>query len=546
MTQSAPTPGPSPSPSTVEAALVRAARALTSHLNVLEVCDSVVEATVDVFEAESAWILLYDERDRALRTFSVRGARADAFRDVSIPPDIGMLGLVFRKREVVFVPDVSQESRWYDPARVQASGLRSVFMLPLVFGGKSLGVLGLDSPRFTAEHPPTSDDRGRLEALAAQAAVAVHNAWLYDASEREGRRLRALLQERQRLRGHVTHLEGEVRAIGAFGDLLGSSPAFVEALQQAALVAPADTTTLLLGETGTGKELLARFIHQKSPRSNGPFVAVNCAALPETLVESELFGYEKGAFTGANGRKPGKFEIAHRGTLLLDEVGDLPPAAQAKLLRVLQDGMVERVGATAATKVDVRIIAATNRDLAEASAAGGFRSDLYYRLSVFPIQLPPLRARPEDIEPLASHFARRATAKFCKPFARISSAALARMQEYTWPGNVRELQNVIERAVILASTPVLDVPLTVAPAALPVDSDVPSAAPARCERAATPKVPEVCTLADAERQAIRAALDQTNWRISGKGGAAEVLGLKPTTLHAKMKKLGIIRPTGQV
>ncbi len=515
----------------LEAPILRAARALTEHLDIAGVCAAVLDAVEDVFGATASWLLLYDPAGRVLRTAASRGDASQAFRDVALPPDAGILGLAFETREVVFVPDVAGEERWYDAGRVHASSLRSAFVVPLVYKSGSIGIVGLDSPRFTAATPPTARDVERLEALAAQAAIALANARLYDASERDRRRLKRLLQDRQRLRRHVRQLRQEVLATGAFGDILGESMAFTAVLEQSALVAPGDTTVLLLGETGTGKELLARFIHERSGRAKGAFVAVNCAALPEALVESELFGHERGAFTGAVARKPGMFEIAHRGTLFLDEIGDLPPEAQAKLLRVLQDGLVQRVGSTASVRVDVRVVAATNQDLEAGMSAGHFRPDLYYRLSVFPICIPPLRERKEDIPLLARYFAGRAVRKLRRQATGMSERALDRLTAYDWPGNVRELQNVMERAVILTpGATIAEEAIT-----LPAAASAPSA-----EHTPTGPV----TLADAERRAIVRALSAAGWRISGARGAAAILDLKPTTLHAKLRKLDIRRPAG--
>jgi formate hydrogenlyase transcriptional activator len=448
---------------------------------------------------------------------------------LTISPDTGILGFAFRSRKVVFVPNVKDDDRWFDPPRVHAATLESVFTVPLIHGNDVLGVVGLDSPRFAADRPPTEVHIARLEALAAQAAIAIANARLYEASEEDRRKLRSLLQEQSRLRGHVTHLEEHIRASGVFREIVGESASLRAVVDQAALAAPGDTTILLLGETGSGKELLARFIHERSNRAKGPFVPVNCAALPEALVESELFGHEKGAFTGAIARKPGKFEIANRGTVLLDEIGDLPKEAQAKLLRVLQDREVHRVGSTRPIDVDVRVVAATNQDLEAAVEAHSFRADLYYRLSVFPIRIPPLRERRDDIPRLAQHFATYFAAKLRKRVDGFAPVAIRRLQEYHWPGNIRELQNVIERAVVVTQRTV-------------VESDaimIVSNSRAR----PTPRGSEALTLADAERRAIVAALEAAHWRISGCGGAAERLNLKPTTLHAKMKKLGVHRPT---
>jgi formate hydrogenlyase transcriptional activator len=512
----------------IEEALVKAARMLTSHLDVDGVCSATLDAVEDVFRAGSSWMMLYDAGAKQLRTVCWRGRGSEVFRNLAIPLDVGILGLAFTSREVVFVPDVKRDHRWFDAPRVHAAALRSVFAVPLVNRDSVLGVVGLDSPWFTADRPPSESDIARLEALAAQAAIAIANARLYSASEEDRRRLRSLLQEQQRLRDHVAHLEQHVKVTGAFKEIVGDSSALKRTLEQAALAAPGDTTILLLGETGSGKELLARFIHEQSSRVNGPFVPVNCAALPEALVESELFGHEKGAFTGAVARKPGKFEIAHQGTILLDEIGDLPKEAQAKLLRVLQDREVQRVGSTRSIQVDVRVVAATNHDLEAAIGTRLFRPDLYYRLSVFPIHIPPLRERREDIPALACYFARHFATRLHKNITGVTLAALQRLQAFDWPGNVRELQNVMERAVILTQGNLVDTEAV----AMRFESHPPAAPPLR----------DAVTLLEAERHAITAALEVSHWRVSGTGGAAGLLALKPTTLHAKMKKLGIHRP----
>ena len=520
--------GPSGAPGHVEAALVKAARSLTERLDVGAVCQAIIDAVEELFDARSAWILLYDPAVKLLRTFAVRGRGSDAFSDLAIAPNIGILGLAFTSRKSVFVPEVKEEERWFDPARVHAADLQSVFTVPLVHGSDILGVIGLDSLMFSAGQHPTDAHIGQLEALAAQAAIAIANARLYSASEEDRRKLRALVAEQGRLRTQVTHLEQQVRNAGAFHDIVGESPGLKETLRQASLAAPGDTTMLLLGETGSGKELVARFIHDHSARPRHPFVAVNCAALPEALVESELFGHEKGAFTGAISRKAGKFEIANRGTLFLDEIGDLPPGAQAKLLRVLQDGELQRVGSMQSVHVDVRIVAATNQNLEAAVADHRFRSDLYYRLSVFPIRIPPLRERGDDVVMLAEYFTRYFSGRLRRSITGVAPAALQRLRDYSWPGNVRELQNVIERAVILTSGPVLN-------------ADVIGLSPTAHQQRDDHPTP-VVALAEAERRAILAGLEAAKWRVSGHGGAAERLELKATTLHAKMKKLGIHRP----
>jgi formate hydrogenlyase transcriptional activator len=519
-------------PGAVEEALVKAARTLTSHLDVDVVCTAVLDAVENVFGATSSWILLYDTGKKQLRTVCSRGLGSEVFRDLAIPPDVGVLGLAFTSRKVVFVPNVKDDDRWFDASRVHEAPLQSVFMVPLMSGKEALGVVGLDAPCFDADRPPGDADIACLEALAAQAAIAITNARLYSASEEDRRRLRSLLQEQHRLRSHVTHLEEHVKVTGAFKEIVGESSALKEAVNQAALAAPGDTTILLLGETGSGKELLARFVHERSSRSKGPFVPVNCAALPEALVESELFGHEKGAFTGAIARKPGTFEIAHQGTVFLDEIGDLPKEAQAKLLRVLQDRQVQRVGSTHSIEVDVRVVAATNQDLESEIATRQFRQDLYYRLSVFPIRIPPLRERQDDIPELARYFAMHFSAKLRKNIDRVTPAALQRLQSYEWPGNIRELQNVMERAVILTR-------------GTAVDADVIQIVTTSHPLPSVSSHADRVTLAEAERRAIVTALDTAHWRVSGIGGAADLLALKPTTLHAKMKKLGIHRPVAE-
>ena len=317
------------------------------------------------------------------------------------------------------------------------------------------------------------------------------------------------------------------RATGVVGQLVGTDPQLLDALRQAELVAPLDSTVLLLGETGTGKELLARFIHERSGRAGRPFVAINCAALPAALIESELFGHEKGAFTSAVSAKSGLFEFAHRGTLFLDEIGDLPLKAQAKLLRVLQDGHVQRVGSVHTAPVDVRVIAATNQNLGRSIRHKQFRTDLFYRISTFPIRLPPLRDRLNDVALLARHFVRTIGAALGKGHLDLEKEALDYLSSQSWPGNVRELHNVIERAVILASGPRIGVELLATGNGFHL--------PAADTDGAIP-------LADAERQAILTALAVAGWRISGRRGAAELLQVKATTLHAKMRRLGIRRP----
>jgi len=320
-------------------------------------------------------------------------------------------------------------------------------------------------------------------------------------------------------------------APGACADLVGANASWQAVLDKVAVVAPADSTVLLLGETGTGKELIARAIHHRSRRAAQRFVNVNCAAISPALVASELFGHEKGAFTGALQRHLGRFELAEGGTLFLDEIGDLPAETQIALLRVLQEREFERVGGRQAIRTDVRVIAATNRNLEKAVEDGMFRADLYYRLHVFPIVLPPLRERRDDIPALAKHFLSKCRAKLGKPIEAVAPAALEALCAYAWPGNVRELENVIERAVLMSPGPVLQ-----------PGEWLPAAKAASPNSVAPPTNGAMQTLAASERAQILRALDATAWRVSGSHGAAALLGLKPTTLGARMKKLGITRP----
>jgi len=332
---------------------------------------------------------------------------------------------------------------------------------------------------------------------------------------------------KEKLEAENVYLREAARVPSGLDALPSRAPGFRRAVEEAEQVATTRTTVLLLGETGTGKELMASFIHATSPRRDRPMIKLNCAALPASLIEAELFGREKGAYTGALTRQIGRFELADGSTLFLDEVGELPLELQPKLLRILQEGELERVGGTQTIRTDVRVIAATNRPLAEDVRAGRFREDLYYRLNVFPIRLPPLRERAEDIPMLVWQFVRELGQSMGRPVERIGDDTMRSLQAYPWPGNIRELRNVVERAMILCRDGVLRAALPDAPSAVPQAVDA-----ARSEE----------TLAVAERRNIEAALHKCGWRIRGVNGAAERLGLKPTTLESRMKKLGIERP----
>jgi formate hydrogenlyase transcriptional activator len=336
------------------------------------------------------------------------------------------------------------------------------------------------------------------------------------------------------------YLAQEIRAAHNVDEIVGRSPVLMGVLEKVRLVAETDTSVLILGETGTGKELMARALHSASRRKNRPLIKVNCAALPSGLIESELFGHEKGSFTGASERRVGRFELADGGTIFLDEIGEVPPDVQVKLLRVLQEREIERVGGNKTIGVDVRVVAATNRDLKGAVAAGKFRQDLFYRLNVFPIDLPPLRERPEDIRLLVRYFVGRYATKIGRRISRVPEKLLERLLSYAWPGNVRELENVIERAVILSKGPELEV-ISELPASIPLPA-------AAGELTAKPSLgepgvagPSDLKLTNVERDHILTTLKRSGWRIEGPTGAAHLLGLNPSTLRSRMKKLGIER-----
>ncbi|MFH2119991.1 MAG: sigma-54 dependent transcriptional regulator, partial [Pseudomonadota bacterium] len=339
--------------------------------------------------------------------------------------------------------------------------------------------------------------------------------------------LRAALSEiktmKDQLETENIYFRHEIKMRGQFGNIIGQSDGLKYVFYRAEQVAPMNTTILILGETGTGKDLIASAIHEMSPRKERPLITVNCAALPGNLIESELFGREKGAFTGADTRQVGRFEVAHGSTLCLDEIGELPLELQAKLLRVIQHNEFERLGSAQTIKVDVRIVATTNRDLEEEVRKGRFRQDLYYRLNVFPITVPPLRQRKEDIPLMVQAFIERYSRKLGKQIPSIQKETMKALQDYPWPGNVRELESIIERAVILCPGPVLQL------------AD-------KLEISSPPLSSAVRTLEETERNQILKILSETRWRIEGTDGAAAILGLHPSTLRARMHKLGIVRP----
>jgi len=426
-------------------------------------------------------------------------------------------GRIFEGQTVAFGSVEELPADHPDREHVAALGTKSNVTIPLLASGRVIGALTFGAIREPRDWPP--EVLTRLHVIAQVFASAL-------ARKRAEEELRSTLEENARLRERLLqeniYLRDEMRVREGTSGLTGQGAAMRRLLGEVEQVAPTDSTVLLLGETGTGKELVATALHERSVRRSRAMVSVNCAAIPSTLVESELFGREKGAYTGALARQLGRFEIADGSTLFLDEIGELTPDVQVKLLRVLQEKEVERLGGSRPIKIDVRVVAATNRDLEQMVADGTFREDLFYRLNVFPIRVPPLRERPEDIPILAWSFVDELARAQGKRIESISKEQILALQRYSWPGNVRELRNVIERAVILASGPTLSIKLP------------------RMKSAA---MRGAVRLEDVQRDHIRAVLERTGWRIRGDGGAAQLLDLKPSTLEGRMAKLGLRRPT---
>jgi formate hydrogenlyase transcriptional activator len=451
-----------------------------------------------------------------------------------MPAGESHVGRVFRQAQPLLRRDITTEGEFPMEASALADGIRSYVIVPLLLRGTPIGTLAVASG--TPGQYGTGDIT-LLEALAVQVALAVENMRVHEElTARAATNARLLAEVEQltnRLQRENVYLQEEIRKEHNFVEMVGSSPALLATLRRVEQVAPTDSTVLISGETGTGKELIARAIHDRSPRRDRPLVKVNCAAISAGLVESELFGHVKGAFTGALERRHGRFELADGGTLLLDEVGELPLETQVKLLRILQEQEFEPVGSSRTVRVNVRVLAATNRDLEEAVKASRFRADLYYRLAVLPVEVPPLRERHEDIAQLAMFFLARFAKRFGKAVEAISRASLDRLLAYPWPGNVRELQNVIERAVVLADGPVLELGRGLLPASAGRDEPPTPAAGA-------PDPTE--SLDGVERRHILVTLERVRWVIEGPQGAARILGLHPNTLRSRMERLGIRRP----
>ena len=489
---------------------------------------AVASALRTVVPLDRTAIFLHDPARDVLRLFVYEASLPSRYfvHGLEMPVGNSHPGWVFRNRRPLLRRDLAIERQF--PAEEQAfrDGVRSYVIVPLVARAEALGTLAVASTRADAYGEA---DVTFVQDVANQIALAVANMLAFEEID----------VLRGRLERENAYLQEEIGREHYVDELVGQSAALQVVLAAVARVAPSDTTVLVTGETGTGKELVARAIHRASRRGDRPLVKVDCATISAGLVESELFGHVKGAFTGALERRTGRFELADGGTIFLDEVGELPPEIQAKLLRVLQERELEPVGSNRTVRVDVRVIAATNRPLAEAVHAGRFRADLFYRLNVFPIELPPLRQRASDVPLLAALFITRFARGLGKDIAGIDRSALARMTEYPWPGNVRELQNVMERAAVLCSGRMVqdgDVLLPVtSPAA---GAAAPAVAPAADDRDAGLDA----VLAGVERAHIVTALRQTGGIIDGPRGAARLLKLRPNTLRSRMERLGISRP----
>jgi formate hydrogenlyase transcriptional activator len=492
--------------------------AVVSNLELRALFNALSANLRKVMQYDSASLLLPENAENLrLHAIDFPETRGYLQRDMLVSIDKTNAGAAFRTGQARIVgPGAQPFSEDGDILRVRTGeGFKSLMVVPLQGNAGSVGVLALSS-RY--EQAFSLSDLEFATQIGRQVAIAIMNALQH----------RALSESREQISEQKSYLEEEIRAEQDFEDIIGGSAALRAVLEQVETVAPTGSTVLICGETGTGKELIARAIHERSSRQDRTFVKINCAAIPLGLLESELFGHEKGAFTGAITRKIGRFELAHQGSLFLDEIGDIPPELQPKLLRVLQEQEFERLGSSQTRRVDVRLIAATNQNLSRMVSEGRFRADLFYRLNVFPIVVPPLKERVEDIPLLARYFASKYARRMNKRVERIPHSTMAALAAYSWPGNVRELQNFIERAVILTSGEELAAPLS----ELHLEQHSPTAVETRNGD---------LSLREVEREHILDVLRQVKWVIGGPSGAATRLGLKRTTLLYRMEKLGISR-----
>jgi formate hydrogenlyase transcriptional activator len=493
-------------------ALLQVSTALVSSLDVQKVFPEISGFIRGVLKQDYASVAIHDEAAHCLRLYALDTLLADGMigAETTLPLKENGITNAFQEREakIFKLADLATiHSPFVD--RMLALGIQSLCCLPLITPKGAIGTLNLASKQEDAFSP---QDLSFLKQVATQVAMALDNARAY----------REIGELTDRLKKEKLYLEDEIRSELNFEEIIGDSPALKRVLGQVNTVARSEATVLILGETGTGKELIARAIHRMSARKDASFIKLNCAAIPTGLLESELFGHEKGAFTGAVSQKIGRMELADHGTLFLDEVGDIPLELQPKLLRVLQDQEFERLGGTRTIKVNIRLIAATNRDLVKSMAANTFRSDLFYRLHVFPVHMPPLRERNTDIPLLVRYFVQKFARRMNKPIDTIPTEAMNALMKWHWPGNVRELENFIERSVILSEWPVLRVPL----AELRLPPDAP---------------PHRSVLESLEREYILRVLRETGGVIAGANGAAARLGMKRTTLQSRILKMGITR-----
>ncbi|HZN09921.1 MAG TPA: sigma 54-interacting transcriptional regulator [Pyrinomonadaceae bacterium] len=492
---------------------------------------SVYEAIRGVVAFDRAAFLLYQSESKTLKLVSMDSDRESEFFRVGKEYQLQesqISASVLEHQEVVTRGDLEQP-RTIGEHRLVQEGIQSYCVVPLVAMGKSIGTFTLWSK---SRDRYNQADAELLREVANQIAIAIANMQSYE-------EIKAL---KGRLEKEIVYLQEEIRTVHNFEEIVGSSPALLKLLRKVDQVAPTDSSVLIYGETGTGKELIARAIHDRSNRKDRPLVKVNCSAISAGLVESELFGHVKGAFTGAFERRIGRFELADGGTIFLDEVGELPLDTQVKLLRVLQEREFEPVGSNKSIRVDVRIICATNRNLQESIKDGTFRSDLYYRLNVFPLEVPPLRERRADIPQLAMFFLSRYARNLGKRIEGISASAKERLINYSWPGNIRELQNVIERALILCNGPILELESDLSNVSAALVMPVTETAHTVLQADQS----QLKTLQEVEREHIMAVLQQTHGVIEGASGAARTLGLHPNTLRHRMEKLGIKRSTHRI
>ncbi len=527
------------------AMVMKASRTISREVDLDGLVKKLIRIAVETAGAQRGYLLLVRTGTlliEASSTFDQGEIRYRPAIEIGSSEDVpaSIVNYVNRTKEILTIADAAEDPRFSGDPVVRRLRPRSVLCVPITSRSDAVGVLylvhDLASEVFTADRVEI------LQSLTAQATISLENAGLYEERKRSERELREALEELQRLKNRLeqenVYLHEEMNADQGFGDLVGRSDVLRSVVRQIEHVAPTNASVLILGESGTGKELVAREIHKRSDRQTRPLIRVNCASIPKELYESEFFGHVKGAFTGALKDRAGRFELADEGTLFLDEVGEIPLELQNKLLRVLQEQQYERVGDDRTRQVDVRIIAATNRDLRQEVESGRFRKDLYYRLNVYPIEIPPLRSRKEDIPLLASHLLDLAARKFNCGQLGLTQAHAVTLQGYDWPGNVRELQNMIERAVITSRGNALQFDL-------PDLEPPPESLPPSATNPKTTFVMEVISEAEKpqrERENILAALRRSHWKVGGPGGAAELLGVKPTTLHSRIKKMDLKKP----